>query len=299
MPVSLLAHLAHATLQAVAGVSGADVLHIKGPSVDSSLRPPGSRPSMDADILVRPSHLARLQVGLRRYGWVEVVPLRSGGVLHHSTNWFHPQLGQADIHVRFPGIQARPQAAFDLLWAGRSSTEIAHFACVVPNLTAQRLILLLHAARDRADKASDIHFCWHEASTAERAEVAALARRLDAEVALAAATGGLERYRDRPEYDLWRMFADGTILQSGPRKLIAEVKAVPAGSTGVAGAVLHDIWRVLVGTPATLATLTARRPTMREVSAAYRALIQRTHNDVVRFVTGRLGRHRGRSGDGP
>lgn len=117
IPFTLRVHLAHATLQAIAEECGADVLHIKGPAVDPSLRPEG-RASVDADVLVRPAHLKRLLRGLKQSGWKQVTTLRSGGVVEHSTNWYHGALGQVDVHVRFPGIQIEPERAFHRLWEG-------------------------------------------------------------------------------------------------------------------------------------------------------------------------------------
>lgn len=81
--------------------------------------------------------------------------LRSGGLVEHSTNWYHPQLGQLDVHVRFPGIQVEAGRAFEALWRDRGTQRVAHRACVVPGVTAQRLVLLLHAARNLAMYADD------------------------------------------------------------------------------------------------------------------------------------------------
>ena len=73
---------------------------------DRPVPPTNGRPSADADVLVRPSHLKQFLEGLKRFDWIEVIPMRDGSIVQHSTNWFHPQLGQLD-HVRFPGIRDR------------------------------------------------------------------------------------------------------------------------------------------------------------------------------------------------
>ncbi len=206
LPVRLRVHLAHATVQAIADEAEADVLHIKGPATDPALRPE-PRTSADADVIVRPSHLKRLLRGLKRHGWVKVTSLNSGGLVEHSTNWYHAQLGQLDVHVRFPGIQIEGEHAFDQLWRDRSTQQIAHRPCRVPTSSAQRLLLLLHAARDIPRYTEDIRIAWEAATEAQRAAVESLARALCAEVGLAAATGRLEEYRDRSEYSLWHHYA--------------------------------------------------------------------------------------------
>lgn len=138
VPVLLRVHLAHATVQAIADEVDADVLHIKGPAVDPMLRPKG-RASADADVLVRPSHLMRLTAGLTRYGWRQVTTLSTGGLIEHSTNWYQGELGQLDVHVRFPGIGVAPNEAFEVLWRERALRRVAHRPCVVPGLVAQRV----------------------------------------------------------------------------------------------------------------------------------------------------------------
>lgn len=246
VPVVLRVHLAHALLQAVADNAGVDVLHIKGPSFDPTLRPADRTPSIDADLLVRPSHLRRLTAALRTHGWVEVTRLRSKGVLHHSTNWYHPELGQADLHVRFPGIQREIEAAFDTLWQDRTMVDIAHRPCTAPDAVAQRLIVLLHAAREPQSRESEIGVAWGEASDEQRVAVRSLAKELDAEVALAAAIGELDAFRHRREYSLWRLMVDPPADQSTLRWVLAKARAAPANSPCVTGALVARAFRGLV-----------------------------------------------------
>jgi len=219
IPLIVRTRLAHATLQAIADACGADLLHIKGAAVDPSLLP--TRPdapadatveeravprlSADADVLVRPAHLKRLQAALKRYGWQRKTRLYSGGAVEHSEDWWHPELGSVDLHVRFPGIQLRRDQAFEELWRERHSLNLAHRPCPVPSVDAQRLVLLLHAARNGALGPADVRLAWSRATPTELGRVQALAVRLHAEVALAAATGHLEDYADRAEYALWRI----------------------------------------------------------------------------------------------
>lgn len=281
VPVALRVHLAHATVQAIADEVGADILHIKGPAVDPSLRPE-RRASVDADVLVRPAHLKRFLAGLKRHGWQQVTTLRSGGLVEHSTNWYHGELGQMDVHVRFPGIQVEAERAFERLWQDRAAQEIGQRSCIVPGLVAQRLILLLHAARDLARYSDEVRAAWERSAQGKRAEVLALARDMGAEVALAAATGRLEQFTDRPEYALWRLYVDGTITTAGFRRIRAEVGAVP---DGVSWPHLRVAWYVtdaLVFMPWRLAGLAGRQPHWHEVLVAYWTFLRRSGDILSR-----------------
>lgn len=272
IPVQLRVHLAHATVQAVADRVGADILHIKGPVANEALRT-SDRPSADADILIRPSHLDQLKQGLAANGWTKVTDLRTGGLIEHSTNWYHGQLGQLDVHVRFPGIRIPAEEAFDLLWQDRSETEIAHRPCVVPSETSHRLILLLHAARSLPRHRADVEAVWGTASTEERTRIRALARELDAEVPLASAIGELKNYRHRPDYRLWRLYADGETTTAGFGRILAEAEAAPRR---------HDIWAVLgyassilTHMPRRLEIRLGRRPSLSELLRAYLQFVRR------------------------
>lgn len=274
VPVRLRVHLAHATVQAIADEAGADILHIKGPAVDPTLRPHG-RSSADADVLVRPAHLKRFFAALHRHDWRHVKKLRAGGLVQHSANWHHGQLGQMDVHVRFPGIQIAPAEAFEVLWRNRGEREIAGRPCVVPDVVGQRLILLLHAARDLRHYQADVQSAWLAASDAERDDVRALACLLDAEVALAVATGHLEEFRDRPEYALWRLYADGATTSTGFKRMVAEMRATPAGYKMARVRVVGYSLGTLLHVPQRLSNQLARRPTPHEIAAGYVALIRR------------------------
>jgi len=289
IPIDLRVHLAHAAVQAVADECGADVLHIKGPALHPSLTggapvkvsDDGAAPvtprraSFDADVLVRPAHVSRLAVGLRERGWLEVNPVLDHGLVQHSTDWYHPQLGQVDLHVRFPGIQVSPADAFERLWHSRTTQEIAHRPCVVPGVEAQRLILLLHAARDLRSRAADVRVAWDEAPASVRESTERLARELRADVALAAATGRLEYHRDRPEYRLWRLYLDGAAATGGFAKLAALAAAAPDGYTHPRHRVARHALRVVTDMPRRLQAQFARTPTRSEVLGAYRQYLRR------------------------
>lgn len=274
VPVRLRVHLAHATVQAIADEVRADLLHIKGPAVDASLRPE-SRASVDADVLIRPVHLKPFLAGLKNHGWRRVTTLSSGGLVEHSTNWYHGELGQVDVHVRFPGIQVTAGSAFDRLWRSRERREVAHQSCVVPELTAQRLILLLHAARNLRHSDHDVRNAWDDIRESERETVRGLARVLGAEVALAAATGCLDEFSDRAEHDLWQLYLAGTTATAGFGRMAAEIRAAPAGRSLPHLGVAWYVVQVLTRMPRRLASQSGSRATTREVLSAYGAFLRR------------------------
>lgn len=281
LPVRLRVHLAHATVQAIADEAQADVLHIKGPAADPALRPE-PRTSADADIIVRPSHLRRLLRGLKRHGWVKVTSLRSGGLVEHSTNWYHAQLGQLDVHVRFPGIQIEGERAFDHLWRDSSTQEIAHWPCLVPDPSAQRLLLLLHAARDIPRYTDDIRIAWDEATDVQRSAAESLACELRADVALAAATGRLEELRERPEYGLWRRYTERD--KNGPDFRALAARAAPDGKrfawfralTHAGGSVIHARWH--------LKGQLGRNPKVSELARGYIRIAGLAGRKLIRIV---------------
>jgi hypothetical protein len=193
VPLSVRLRLGHAAIQHVADEVGADVLHIKGAAVDPSLRPGGYAGS-DVDVLVRPAHVARLDAAMRRHGWHLYSTFEFGSPFGHAQTYLHDAWGYIDVHRYFPGIRLEPTAAFELFWADRRRVEIAGVGCRVPALAGQSVLLVLNAARSSRGQ-SDVVTAWWEAGEVRRAEIEALVAALDARVAFAAATGGLEQYR--------------------------------------------------------------------------------------------------------
>ncbi|SMO44890.1 nucleotidyltransferase family protein [Propioniciclava tarda] len=196
------------------------------------------RLSADADILVRPEHLKRFQAALRRHGWQRKTRLYSGGAVEHSEDWSHPELGGADVHIRFPGIRVTPERAFAALWSERQSRDIAGRPCPAPSVDAQRLLLLLHAARNGGPASADVGPPWTNATTAIQGRVRMLAVAFGADVALAGATGRLDEFAHRPEYDLWRLLGqpDADVFDLW----VAFVKAAPTALDRVR-AILYSI----------------------------------------------------------
>jgi hypothetical protein len=275
MPTSVSVRFTHAALQWLAASNGIDLLHIKGPAVDDRLLavwPTGdllsdmprtvARQSMDADVLVRPDQVERLFEVMHRHGWTTAYHFADGSAFEHAATLTHPVLSPADVHRRFPGIGIDAPTAFERLWAERHTVLIAGTPCPVPSLRAQRLVLIVHAARGGALHHSDIQRSWHFATEEERAAVQQLADELGAEVALAAGTGRLEEYHGTRGYELWRALS--TSEQSHVRIWVARVRSEPT----VAGA-LRTAIRLILPNPRRMHTTLGRRPTARELARAY------------------------------
>ena len=277
MPVQVGVRLGSAALQVIADTAGVDVLHVKGPSVDPSLLVTTTtidpttgadvtrsepRSSVDVDLLVRPGHVQRLFDAMRAHGWQLAYRFQDGSAFEHASTWLRPGLAAADIHRVFPGIGARPDAAFERLWADRRTVTIGGYPCTVPSVAAQRLILILHAARGGALDGADIRNAWGRATAEQRAELDALAADLRAQVALAAGTGRLEQHRGHREHDLWQALSTGN--RSRLVLLRARVRAQPTlpGRAYVALALLTP-------KPGRLRHRLGREPTLGEVAAAW------------------------------
>lgn len=256
LPVWVGVSLTHAALQAVCEGAGVRALHIKGPALtgDLSVAADGApaRQSVDADLWVGPADAARLRVALVEQGWTLYSDFSEGSSFEHAATMMHSWLAPVDLHRIYPGVRAEPQAAFDALWASRHTASIAGRPCWVPTDAAQRLILLINAARDGLVRRRDIDMAWDQASDSQREDVRAWAKVLDAEVALAAATGELEQYRHRREYRLWRELA------SGRRSLLGlwwgRVRAEPSLGAAVSRAV-----RLALPNPGRAAVVLGRR----------------------------------------
>lgn len=302
MPVSVGITLAHAALQAIAEDHRVDLLHIKGPAVDPSLldrRSPGDhgddapapRISMDADVLVRPSQVFLLLDAMRAHGWTIKVHFADGSAFEHASTMQHADLAPVDVHRRFPGIGLDPERAFDRLWAGRHQTLIAGLACWVPSVTAQRLILILNAVRGGRLDSTDLLISWYQATADERRAVDALAGGLDAEVALAAATGRLGEHRGAREHDLWSLLATG----EGTRAQLwwARVRAEPS-----LGAALRTGVRLVLPKPDRIELALGRPPTRGDVARAYVDRASTVAREVGRTASEAWARARRHGGQG-
>lgn len=261
VPVGLRAHLAHAALQVVSEEAGVDVLHVKGAAVDPSIGRPLSA-STDADVLVRPTQVRPFLDALARHGWEHVTSFATGSAFEHAATFYHPSCGYADVHRSFPGLTAG--AWFDVLWRSRVRALIAGVPCTVPDLTTQRLLLLLHLARNGKGEADpDYERAWGGLDGQERVALRAQAHALGADVGLAAALGELDRYTDDPAYALWQVFSAGEHTRLAEWR--ARLKAAP--TVAAKGRIL--LRAPLVNTDH-LAMRLGRRPTRGEVLTEFR-----------------------------
>jgi len=254
VPLSVRLRFGHAAVQVVADEIGVDVLHIKGATVDPSLRPV-ERSGTDVDVMVRPQHVVRLDGALRQRGWMLYSTFEYGSPFGHAQTYQHESWGFLDIHRFFPGIRAEPAVAFDRLWRDRGSSQIAGITCPVPSIPAQGLLLALNSARAakrRGDRAVDA-----DSNAERRAQIEALVVDLDASVAFAAANGTLERFRSERDYRLWRVVSQGG---SRSEEWWARVRAAPN-----LAAALRVAARAPLVNVDSLAHRLGRRPTRREI----------------------------------
>lgn len=287
LPVPVGVRFAYACLQALAEEAAADILLIKGAAVAPRLLGAGvsgdpiPRGSADADVLVRPGHLAALESVLRQHEWQQVIGFQDDSFFEHAATWHHPVLAPVDVHRRFPGVGGDPEDAFERLWGDRHVADIAGIDCWVPSLAAQRLLLLLNAARGRVADHPDVRRAWGEATPAERAEVDALASDLSAHVALAAATGRLAQHRNAREHDLWLALSSG---ERSPLRLgWARVRAQPSWTERV-----RAVIRMIVPNPRRLEFVLGRRPTARDLADFIVGRVRA----VVRDLRGQPGENR-------
>jgi hypothetical protein len=195
-------------------------------------------------------------------GWTTVSRFEDSSPFEHDATLEHPFLGHTDVHRWFPGIGCEPEAAFDRLWADRHTVHIAGYPCAVPAVTAQRLLLLVHAARGPVDGNADVRRTWDSATPAERAEVERLAVDLKATVALAAATGRLDQVKGDRSRELWQL------LSSGDSRRVALWWAVVKSARTPWQATRASV-RLAVPRRAVLRLRLGRPATRREVAGAY------------------------------
>lgn len=285
MPSSVGIRFSHAALQVIAEDNHVDLLHIKGPATDVSLGG-DTRSSIDADVLVRPAHVERLVTAMRQHGWTTKYRFEDGSAFEHASTMVHPVLAPVDVHRRFPGVDADPSLAFDRLWADRAVADLAGLPCPVPSVTAQRLVLIVHAARAGSLTDPDITRAWVEADPAQRLEIDALADEVGATLALAAGTGRLEEHRGERGYELWRVLSTGEASRS--RLWVARVKAAPTRRQAARTAV-----RLVLPNRHRMEASLGRPPTPSEVVFAYGRSARRAALELRRLVVERSQGRRG------
>jgi hypothetical protein len=262
--------MGHACVQHLADAHDVDVLHIKGYAIDPALAAP-DRFGTDADVLVRASQADTLLSAMQGAGWVMKSTFRTGSPFEHAATLLHPLWGYADVHRTFPGITADPEQAFDRLVQGAVTRPMAGVPCLLPAIPAQVFILVLNATRSGWGS-SDLASAWEPAPPAVVTAVRALVHDLGAEVAFAAATGDLDRFRGRREYDLWRVTTSG-----GGRieEWAARIKAAPDIRSAARLAV-----QALRVNRDHLAMRLGREPTRREVVAEGISRVSRGAREV-------------------
>lgn len=271
MPVEVTVAFAHAEVQVIAEDHEIDLLHIKGPALDESLRRPWPdevtgqrRESIDADVLVRPSHVDRLLKAMAHNGWRCLYDFADGSAFEHAATWARDDLASVDVHRHFPGIDGDPERAFETLWAERGTTDIGGVACAAPSLTAQRLIVLTHAARGQsARNLADRHRSWLDLDLSARGEIEKLADLVGARVALYAATDRLELVRGHRTYPLWRHL-------TGEKGSLLDLWWARVRSARDVRSAVRLGWRMLAPNVRRMETSLGRPPTPREVAVAYR-----------------------------
>ncbi|MCL6423228.1 nucleotidyltransferase family protein [Brachybacterium sp. JHP9] len=203
VPTDVLLRLSHACLEHVAGGAGVRILHVKGVSLHPELSA-GRGASSDCDVLVDPAGVSALVQELLDQGWEQRTHFEQGSVFGHAATFYSPVWGTVDLHRHFPGLEADPARTFEEFWSRRETVELGGWDCAVPDLVSQRLLLLVHAARDAMGRRDgDLASAWTALDDAERAQLDALADRLGARVPLAIVTGRPERARGLHGKHLW------------------------------------------------------------------------------------------------
>lgn len=224
-PISLDVRIefTRAAFEVIARRIGVRVLHIKGATLDSTLRI-RRRSGTDVDAMVDPLAVSAMHTALVSHGWSVYSSFVEGSPFGHAQTYHHPEWGYLDVHRRFPGIALPDQDAFEVLWAGHESHSAAGIECAIPSVDVQAVLFVLNAARDLEVLGDEARALWSAQGEDARIRRSRLVRMLHAEVAFGAALGDLERYRHRREYLLWK-----TVSQGGGR--LAEwwgrIKAAP------------------------------------------------------------------------
>lgn len=208
IPLGVRIELCRAAVQTIADRLGVRMLHIKGAAVDPSIRP-APRSGTDVDVLCDPARVDEMDARLRAHGWRLHSTFDDGSPFGHAQTYWHPDWGYLDLHRRFPGIGLPDAEAFELLWRDRGQHACAGRPAAVPSLDAQVVLLMLNRARRSEDHGGEVARLWAEQSEAERTRRMRLVSRLQADVAVAAATGDLERHRGHREYALWKVVSQG------------------------------------------------------------------------------------------
>lgn len=192
-------HLGHARIGHLLVTNVLRGLHVKGYAMSPGVYR-SNRSSSDVDLLVHPDDAPHAVALLTSHGWTQVTDFSEGSIFEHAATLWHDHLGYVDVHRHFPGLGSSPSRAFERLWAERESRVIAGSAVPVPSLRHQRLVVVVHAARDPGRGLSDVSHLQATLSDEEWRELREQARVLDAAAAWHLATE--EEVADMDEHDL-------------------------------------------------------------------------------------------------
>lgn len=180
--------LAHARIAHLLDRAGLRGLHVKGYAAEPGVYP-GHRRSSDVDLLVHPDDAAGVLALLGSRGWRLVADFAEGSIFQHAATLWHDQLGYVDVHRLFPGLGSAPGRVFEDLWAAHGRRVIAGRPVPVPSPAHQRLVVIVHAARDPHRGAYDVRHIRDASTPEEWDALRDEARRLDAAAAWHVATG--------------------------------------------------------------------------------------------------------------
>lgn len=228
--------LAHAAIARHLDHAGVRSLHVKGYATAPGVYR-ADRPSTDVDLLVAPDQAARACEVLADHGWGLVADFSEGSVFEHAATLWHDHLGYVDVHRLFPGLGSTPEEAFEALWAEHGQTVVAGRPVAVPSLDHQRLVVVVHAARDAGRGRTDVEHLRAELGEREWAALRARAEALGAGAAWRVATQ--EATDDADEHDL-RLFTALRASESGMDLFATRWAAARSGRERVR-LVLHTI----------------------------------------------------------
>ena len=168
------------------GDAGTPSLLLKGASFAEWLFTDGTpRPYSDCDILVAPDRIEAAGAVLEDLGFKQFADYGPGDGVHdcHDQAWLRDD-GLLELHFKVPGIQIPAKAAWQILVSDSMAIEISGRQVPVLGLDARALHLVLHADHHGVDTPTtlrDLTKALQALSDDEWADVAALARRMDAE----------------------------------------------------------------------------------------------------------------------
>ncbi|WP_435199862.1 glycosyltransferase [Janibacter sp. GS2] len=261
VPLDVRLRFGHAAVQQIADEHLFDILHIKGHSLDERLIQP-NRSTSDVDVLVRPEHVEGLVRACTDNGYHVIGRFATSSPFEHATTLWHTAWGYLDVHRLYPGIGLSPGDAFAELWRTRGSRTIATVDCPCPDVAAQIVILVLHAARDISGgrSAQDVEHVWHAVDPRSRDAVMERVEDLLAHVAFTIGIGELERVPPSAERELWTAVTRNSRLD--------EWRARIAAAPGLEARVRLIARLPLVNTDH-IAMQLGRRPTPVEIASAF------------------------------